>query len=307
MAVDAGYLQYPNRREGMDHGRYDFSVLQKRKAISWPKQKSIALNIVVCQQVFPLDQKGNPFKTPGGMSTTYPDLRHASLRDYGHRIGIYRVLDALDQNHFSASFAVSSDLTQLAPQLVRELTDRGEIIAHGANMDQLHFEGLSAEEENERIKNCLNAWSELGAQTPSGWLSPARNQSTRTPDLLKTAGIRYCLDWVNDELPYQQHTSHGPLWALPTSLEIEDRFVIMHNLHSEQSWYEQLCDAYDFLHAEAQRSQSGRMLSICLHPWLIGHSHRIIWLERALAHIAARGDYWNANASEIIQHMELPP
>jgi allantoinase len=303
MALDDSYLTYKNRRLGMDHARYDFSMLQHRPKLKIPQNKSVALMIVVCQQVFPLNQQGKPFKPPGGMTTGYPDLRHASLRDYGHRIGIYRVLRALDQFQLRGNFALSSDLIQIAPSLAKLLSHRGEVIAHGTNMDAMHHEGLLEADENAQIGGALEALASLG-QRPSGWLSPARNQSTRTPDLLKHNGLRYCLDWINDELPYQQHTAHGPLWAIPSGLELEDRFVIMHNQHSEQSWCEQVCDAYDFLMQEAQQAQSARMLCLCLHPWLIGQAHRIVWLERALAHIHARGDYWEASGSHMIDCME---
>ena len=90
MALDKNYLEYPHRSHGMDHNRYDWQMLAQQKPVVWPNNKKLALWINVPLQFFPLDQKGDPFKVPGGMTMPYPDLRHYSLRDYGNRVGIYR-------------------------------------------------------------------------------------------------------------------------------------------------------------------------------------------------------------------------
>jgi allantoinase len=302
--MDDSYLHYLERRLGMDHERYAFSMLQQRAPMIWPNAAPVALLIVLPVQFFPLNQRGVPFKVPGGMSTPYPDLRHASLRDYGNRVGIFRILQALDRYGFQASYAVNSDLIERAPSLLRDLSARGEIICHGQNMDCLHYGGLARAAEQAQIELPLTRLQEFTGKRVSGWLSPAKSQSENTPDLLKAAGIDYCLDWVNDELPYYQNTHSGALVALPLSTELEDRFVIMHNQHSEQSWCEQVCDAYDFLRQEAKSTGAGRMLTLTIHPWLMGQAHRMIWLERALAFIAAAGGYWNAQAGQIVWHFE---
>jgi allantoinase len=298
--VTNSYLQYHRLRYGMDHDRYDYSALQTRRPILWPESKPVALLIVVCAQVFPLNQRGVPFKVPGGMSTPYPDLRHASLRDYGNRVGIYRVLDALEKFHLKACYALNSALIDVAPSLVKVLAARGEILCHGKDMDALHHNGLDVDTERAQIVGPLARLSAATGQRIAGWLSPAKNQSERTPDLLKAAGVRYCLDWVNDELAYQQRTDSGPLWALPLSTELDDQFVIMSNQHSEQSWHEQVLDAFRFLTQEARETGHGRMLTLTLHPWLIGQPHRIAWLERTLGAICEAGGYWNASGTEII-------
>ena len=76
--LPANYLEYKDRRYGMDHDRYEWSMLENRKPVKWPNGKSLALWINVPLQFFPLDQKGIPFKVPGGMTMPYPDLRHYS-------------------------------------------------------------------------------------------------------------------------------------------------------------------------------------------------------------------------------------
>ena len=109
------YLQYPYRSYGMDHDLYDWSMLSDRKKVTWPEGKKLALWINVPIQFFPLNQRGEPFKVPAGMTMPYPDLRHFSLRDYGNRVGIYRLLKAFDQYGIEPTFAINSCLLYTSP------------------------------------------------------------------------------------------------------------------------------------------------------------------------------------------------
>ena len=91
-ALPENYLDYPLRRYGMDHDRYDWSMLPERKAVVWPHNARVALWVVPALEWFPLNMAGVPFKPPGAMQTAYPDLRHYTLRDYGNRVGIFRIM-----------------------------------------------------------------------------------------------------------------------------------------------------------------------------------------------------------------------
>ena len=102
------YLDYPLRRHGMDHERYDWSMLPRRTPVRWPGGARIALWVVPALEWFPLDMKGQPFKPPGAMQTAYPDLRHYTLRDYGNRVGIFRIMQALQQHGIPATAAVNA-------------------------------------------------------------------------------------------------------------------------------------------------------------------------------------------------------
>lgn len=307
MSLDREYLEYPRRHYGMDHDRYAWSLLSERQPVRWPGDKPLALWVNVCLQFFPMNQRGVPFAVPGGMTMPYPDLRHFSLRDYGNRVGIYRILRALDHYDVRASFAINSTLADRTPQLLRTIADRGdEIIAHGIHMDALHYGGQDEAEERELVSQCLNTLREASGQAVTGWLSPARNESERTPELLAEHGVEYFCDWVNDDLPYTFHTASGDLWAMPLSTELEDRYVLMNNLHSEQSWLEQVSDAADYLLNEAERSGSGRILALNLHPWLLGQPHRIRKLEEALAYVTRRDGVWSAPPREILAAYRYP-
>ena len=299
MALTKEYLQYPHRSYGMDHQRYQWKMLAQQPVITWPNNKKLALWINVPLQFFPLDQKGIPFKVPGGMTMPYPDLRHYSLRDYGNRVGIYRLLKAFDQYNVTPTFAMNSELAKQTPYLLDVIKERNnEVMCHGLHMDALHYGGQDINEESALVENALDMLRNLTQQEVTGWLSPARNESENTPELLAANGIKYFCDWVNDDMPYQFNTKKGALWAMPLSNELEDKFIIMDNLHSEDSYVEQVCDACDFLCEEAS-TQGGRILALNIHPWMLGQPHRIAKLEKILEYITAQ-DIWSASASNIL-------
>lgn len=291
-------LDYPVRRRGMDHDRYAWSMLAERAPVTWPGGAKLAVWVNVNLQFFPLNPSGQPVKVPGNMTMPYPDLRHYSLRDYGNRVGLYRVLRALDAENIAPTVAFNARLAERTPALVQLVRDRSlEVIGHSWSMNTPHASGM--DDEAGVISRSLDTLRRLTGQPVLGWLGPGKLQSADTPDLLAQHGIAYMCDWVNDELPYRFETANGPLWSLPLSTELEDRFVLMDNLHSAQSWAEQLMDAADLLHGEAQ-GQGGRLLALNLHPWVIGQPHRIKYLEQAMAHIMALPGVWAATSGEIV-------
>ncbi|MGJ8669281.1 MAG: polysaccharide deacetylase family protein [Oceanococcus sp.] len=293
-------LSYPMRQYGMDHTRYDWSMLTDRKAVQWPQGKTLALWVNINLQFFPLNPTGQPVKVPGNMSMPYPDLRHYSLRDYGNRVGIYRILDVLDRCAVNPTVAINTRLAERYPALLKTITGRGdEILAHSWSMDTAHAGGLELEQEAKLVSDSLSRLRELSQQDIRGWLSPGKQQSANTPELIREHGIDYVCDWVNDDMPYRFNTNNGGLWSMPLSTELEDRFVLMDNLHCASSWAEQITDACDFLLKESQE-QGGRILALNLHPWVIGQPHRIKYLAQALEHITAQNGVWSATAGDIL-------
>ena len=300
MALERNHLEYPRRAYGMDHDRYEWSMLTDRPRVQWPQGKTLAVWVNVSLEHFPLNPVGKPVKLPGSMTMPYPDLRHYTLRDYGNRVGIYRFLNAFKRLGVQASFAVNAELAVRYPALLRALADYGgEVLGHSWNMDTPHAGGLAEADEAALIERSLTTLRAATGQAVKGWLSPGKLQSPQTPELLHAHGVEYFADWVNDELPYSFQTTRGPLWALPLTTEIEDRFVVMDNQHSEESWAEQVKDACDLLLAES-REQGGRLLAISLHPWVMGQPHRMKHLEAALAYVLAQPGVWNAQPGDIL-------
>jgi allantoinase len=294
------YLEYPKRRYGMDHERYDWSPLPQRKPVAWPGGARIALWVVPALEWFPLDMKGQPFKPPGAMQTSYPDLRHYTLRDYGNRVGIFRVMEALARHAIPASVAVNAAVAVRYPSLVKACVERGwEIIANGLDMDHLHHGGLAEADERALVEQSLRILRVASGGKVRGWLSPAKSESFATPDLLREAGIDYVCDWVNDDMPYAMRTRAGELVAMPHPVDIDDYTILVQNHHTEDDFRDALVDQFDQLYREAS-PESGRVMAISLHPWVIGQPYRIGALEQALQHIMQKQGVWAATGSQIL-------
>ncbi|MCU0389848.1 MAG: polysaccharide deacetylase family protein [Thermoflexibacter sp.] len=292
MSLQSDYLTYPMRRHGMDHDRYTWSNLFERKSIQLPDNKKVAVWITILSEFFPLNPKGKPFKAAGSMQTPYPDFRHYTTRDYGNRVGIFRLWNTLskyviDDKPLTCSIAINSEVAVRYPYLVKEINRRGyEIIAHGVDMDTLHYGGMDEDIEREQILQSIETLRKLSGQAVKGWLSPAYSQSAHTPDLLKELGMEFCCDWANDNLPYQMNTKYGELVIMPLSQEINDRQIFIDYHHNETQFIEQLKDNFDCLYAEAEK-YGGRIISIVLTPYIAGLPYRIYALEQVLDYMTS--------------------
>lgn len=301
MTLDPGYLEYPRRRHGYDHDLYPWSALHERKPIRWPGGAPVAVWLCVSLEYFPITPADTPFRAPGHMQTPHPDYRHYTARDYGTRVGFYRLLDALASVGATCSVAANSAVADHAPPLLGQVAAAGhEIIAHSTDMNGTIASGLAEEEERALIAASLDRLEQATGTRPTGWLSIARSQSWNTHRLLQEAGVRYCCDWVNDELPWR--FANG-LINLPLNHELSDRQVITVQQNSAESYAEQLLDAFDWLASEAGEQGGGRMLPIHLTPYISGLPYRIGAIERLLVELKARGA-WFATGAQILDAWE---
>ncbi len=300
MAISDDYLKYPKRAHGMDHDRYDWSMIQDRPPLKWPGDAKVAVCVMVALEFFPLDQPAKPFKAPGGMATPYPDLRHYTLRDYGNRIGFYRVIKVLDELGVKPTVAFNSVVAERYPQLVDEVNRRdGEILAYGVDMGKLHHGEMAIEEEAELVRQSVASLRQASGQAVTGWWSPARSESMNTLDLIAAEGIEYVCDWINDDLPYPIRSKNGQIHSMPISHDIDDQTIISGYHQSEDDFVDQVCDAFD-IHMADSKTHGGRVFTLTIHPWMSGQPHRIKSLKRALSHVMGTSGVWSATASEIL-------
>lgn len=290
MSLDPTYLEYPRRKRGMDHDYYPYSNLFERAPVSWPSGAKVAVALVVNLEWFPIIPEDKPFRAPGHMVTPYPDYRHYTAREYGTRVGFYRMLDAFAKVGAKASIATNGAIAERYPQIIKDILDGGhEIIAHSTDMNGTIASGLAEEAERALIQGSLDALEKVAGVRPKGWMSIARSQSFNTPRLLAEAGLRYMCDWVNDDLPYRFATAAGDLVNVPINHELSDRQIITVQQNSADSYVQQMQDAHALLAGEAARF-GGRMLALNLTPYVMGLPYRINALEKLLGWLAAQPD-----------------
>lgn len=282
MSLDPAYLDYPHRRHGMDHDHYPWSNLFDRPPIVWPSGAGVAIAVVVSLEWFPIVPNDAPFRAPGHMVTPYPDYRHYTAREYGTRVGLYRLLDAFERVGARVSVATNAAIAERYPSIIADLQGAGhEIVPHSTDMNGTIASGIAEADERALIAQSLDMFERVVGVRPTGWMSIARSQSFNTPRLLAEAGVHYMADWVNDELPYRFNTSAGPIVNVPVNHELSDRQVITVQQNSVDSYVEQIQDAHRLLAGEAV-SHGGRMLPLQLTPYIMGLPYRIGALERLL-------------------------
>lgn len=299
MSLPDDYLSYSARRHAMDHDRYTWSDMFSRKPIVWPDGKKMALSIVTQVQHFPMHIEAKPFKAPGAPSMPYPDFRYYTNRDYGNRIGVYRILRLLEELNLSTSFAINGCIAERYSAVIRAIVEGGhEVVAHGLDMGRVHHSGLDEATETGLIKDTLDLLRGESGQAVDGWLSPGRAQSFLTPDLLTKQGINWSLDWANDDLPYEMNTNNGPLLAMPLAYETDDRVVTNEYFQSDEDWVQQVKDRFTVLYRETQ-NYGGRVMSLSLHAWVSGMPYRIAYLREALDFILSHDGVFAAAAGQI--------
>ena len=291
------------RKPGMDHQHYDWSPMSCRAILRWPGQARLALCVVIVLEHMEWQSPEGSFQAAnlagGSVARPFPDYARISHREYGHRVGIFRVLDVLDKYGIKATVAMDALTAENYPYLVRHCLDRGcEIIGHGMSVSRMITSDMSQKEEERYINESLSALTTAIGHRPVGWLGPEQGESFRTPQLLAQAGVRYICDWPNDEQPYPIKTPEGELFALPLMLELDDVVALAQRRVAVDRYAEMLKEGFDVMYQDGE--QNGRVLGLNLHPWLIGQPFRIGFLDDALGHMMRRQGVWAATGIEII-------
>ena len=298
------------RRLGMDHAHYDWSPIIDRGVLRWPDSARVAICVIVnLDHVEWVAPQGSyePAAPPGGLGRrTFPEYAMLSHREYGHRVGIFRVLDSLERHGIKPTIAMDAVTAEHYPYLVDHCLKRGcEIIGHGISASRMITSRMSEEDEREYIHSSIEALTRATGSAPAGWLGPEYGESARTPQLLAEAGIRYVCDWANDEQPYLMKTAVGDLSALPIMWDLDDVNALWDRKVEFDRYSRLIKESFATLYDDGE--QSGRLMVLNLHPWLIGQPYRIKYLEEALEHVMQREAVWAATGSEIVEWFRNNP
>ena len=298
------------RRFGMDHPHYDWSPFSKRGVLRWPDNARVALCVIVSLEHMEWRPPPGSFQVEnlagGSAARPFPDYARMSHREYGHRVGVFRVLDVLEKHGIKPTVALDALTAANYPYLVRHLLGRGcEIIGHGVSVSRMITSNMSEEEERSYISESITALNTATGSPPRGWLGPEYGESARTPQLLAEAGIRYLCDWANDEQPYPLNTPQGELFALPIMLELDDVNALATRRVTVDRYAQMVRESFDTLYLDG--AANGRVLVLHLHPWLIGQPFRIGYLDDALGHMMRRRGVWAAAGGEIVDWYQRNP
>lgn len=270
----------------MANPRTPFRMSSARPHLEPLEGKPLMVHIVVNVEHWPFDQKmpRTILPPPHGLDQV-PDVPNFAWAEYGLRCGMPRILTLLEDRALPASASINASVIEAYASCAEAILEAGwEFIGHGVHQRSIQDAG----DEAAVIELALDKIAQFTGRRPRGWLGPGLRELFETPDLLKSAGIEYLFDWVIDDLPSWMETKSGPLLSMPYTLELNDSVIYAVERHASPEIYRRFTDTLEVYEWELR--QQPRVLTLALHPHLIGVPHRFIYLQKILDVLLDRED-----------------
>jgi peptidoglycan/xylan/chitin deacetylase (PgdA/CDA1 family) len=279
----------------MDQHLYDYWPIIRRPRLQWPNGARVAFWIGLNVEHYEIDKPSTSLFP--GTAQLAPDPLNYGWRDYGPRVGLWRMMDVMDQFGVRASVLLNSDVCRLYPEIIEEGNKRQWVwLAHGKNNSILQA-NMAADVERQYLSEVVSSIERGTGQRPKGWLGPALTETFETPNILAELGLTYVCDWCNDDQPFPMRVKQGKMISVPYSIEVNDIPLFIGKSLSGEDFYQILVDQFDTLYQEG--AENGRVMSVALHPFILGQPFRIKYLQRALAYITSKPDVWVTTSDEI--------
>jgi peptidoglycan/xylan/chitin deacetylase (PgdA/CDA1 family) len=277
------------------HGRYDYVPITQRADYSWPNGARLAVYIGLNLEHFAFGEGLGAELAPGGPQ---PDVLNYAWRDYGNRVGAWRMIEMFDALDLPVSVLANSAMYDYAPELMAAHRARGdEVLGHGrTNAERQSV--LDEAEEAKLIAEVTEVITRAEGRAPQGWLSPWIAESRVTPDLLDEAGYGYTLNWCMDDQPVWMRTRKGRILSIPYPQEVNDIPSIVARKDGAAQFADMIIDNFDEMLEQSKKQPL--VMGIALHPYLVGQPYRLRHLRRALTHIVTQREViWLARSGEI--------
>lgn len=285
------------------HGRYDYSAITRRPDYSWPGGKRLAVHLSLNVEHFAFGEGlGNDYAAPHPQ----PNQRGFAWRDYGNRVGAWRLLELAEAFDLPYALLTNSELYDYCPEMIKAFSDRGdEIVGHGRTNSERQVDMSVAEERACIFEAAATIEKHEGAR-PRGWLAPYISQSHDSLDLLKEAGFVYMMDWSLDDQPVWFRTRHGPILSVPYAHDLNDSLECVSRRTPSQLFCENLIDQFDELLEESVRRPL--VMPIVLHSFILGQPYRLRQFRRVIEHIMRhREQIWLTRPGAICDYIESLP
>jgi peptidoglycan/xylan/chitin deacetylase (PgdA/CDA1 family) len=224
-------------------------------------------------------------------------------------LGVERILRLLDKKGIKASFFIPGHTADTYPESVRAIVAADHEVGHHGYLHENPVALPSKDAERAVMERGLEALDKVARIRPTGYRSPAWDNSPHTIDLLLEHGFRYesslmAADYnphwcrTGDVIHEDGRYEFGPLVDLvemPVSWNLDDfphfEYIRLENRISpglsaaskvEEIWR----DEFTYMYAEAP----GGVLTITMHPQVIGRGHRMLMLERVIDFYASHDD-----------------
>ena len=289
--------------------KYDYVPLPARKPLRWPNGKRLALMITINLEFWDtVRESPKPFY-PGGPSIVGGELPgnvydnpNYTWREYGQRVGVWRMIDIIDKAGASATCTMNAKMGIERRAVIQAALQRNwEIVAHNyVQTDLLTDFMFDEEKERQVIRETLRVYKDVCGKPAKGWLSSSLRSTLNTADLVAEEGLIFFTDLLNDDQPYLIRTRSGkPLVSVPYTSEVNDFTVFLRQGKDVDGAFAVFKEQFDWLYEEA--AQSGRMMNVGLHPHVVGQPFRIRALRDFLDYVRRFDGVWFATREEIAE------
>jgi peptidoglycan/xylan/chitin deacetylase (PgdA/CDA1 family) len=279
-----GTLRRPERYEE------NVSILE-RKPFTWPGGKTLAIWIAPNVEVFVFTPAG----TKGAQGDQ--DVLGYSWREYGMRVGLWRIADVMEQAGARATVALNAAVCDVWPKAIEKMDALGwEMMGHNVTNSR-NIRGLPLEKEIPLVQSTVKIIQQATGKKVRGWLGSGLTETFSTLDLLSELGIEYTGDWNNDDLPYPMKTKSGTIYAINYGNAINDTSFYGKG-HTGEEYYQMAVNQFETLYAESQKIP--RVMGMPLHPYHTGQPLRIKYFQKAIQYMKKREKVWFATGGEIL-------
>lgn len=271
---------------------YEFSRIDTRPPIEWPGGARLAVWVVPNVEYYEYLPSRTAVRNPYPR-VPHPDIDAFAYRDYGNRVGIWRVLDVLDESGIPCTVSTTVAVLRHIPELLDAIEERGfGYLCHGL-YNTRYLWGMTSDEVHEHVALCQTLFTEITDRPVRGWFSPALSYSTATISALVDSGFQYHCDWFHDDQPTWCATDRGSLVSIPYNTDLNDA-VLLRSGGESAELVELVKSEFETL-----RSEQGRVFCFAFHPYIMGRPQRIEDLRKILEIIGGHDDVWYATGDQI--------
>lgn len=285
---------------------YDFVPMPERLPLRWPNGARVAVLVTFNLEYWDLVRDteeayyaGGPAILPDPLPGNVADIPNYTWREYGQRVGIWRLFDIMDRAGLPASCTMNAKMGLERPQAIEHCIDRGwELVAHNyVQSDLLTNYASDPEGERELVLETLRVYERVVGRKAAGWLSSSLRGNPSTVEILAEQGLLYTTDFLNDDQPYLIHTAHGPIVSIPYSNEVNDFMIFMRRGNTTSEAFEVFKEQFDTLYVEG--AESGRLMNLGLHPHVVGQPFRARCVREFVDYARQFPDVWWTTREEI--------
>src|SRR5215218_8923093 len=157
------------------YGPLAYLPITRRPKLTWPDGARVALWVNPNIEFFGLDDvmPGNQNDRVPREHAKIPNVRNWAVRDYGNRVGIWRIMEVLTRHGIRASAALNSEVCDHHPEIIEEAGRLGwDLIGHNQT-NALRLTEMDSAQERDAVRATIDRIEAASGRHPAG-SAPAR-------------------------------------------------------------------------------------------------------------------------------------